>query len=640
MYAELADTVAVPAPPVFERLPLDRLVVSESNARKRGADQDLESLIANINVYGLLQPLVVRPLDNDYYEVVAGQRRLAALRRLAEERTEVAVLVPCQIVALDECGALAISLSENFERLPMEPFDQCEAFRRLIDHGLRVNEIAERFGIAPTLVKQRLALAGLLEPIKEMARDGRLNTDDAQALALVPAAKQQAWLDAEAGGGRLRGHHLKQFLFGGQPISTQVALFPLKGYPGEIVRDLFGTESFFGDAGLFWVHQNKAIAIRQEALKAEGWERVIVMETGKRFFDWEHRATGKEAGGWAFVEVTHDGAVKIREGYLPVKEAQRRERIARGEAAGEPEPINPARGEVTQPMLNYLGLHKADAVRLKVMGDPGLAIRLAVAFLVGGGANWHVRADETRPMKPDIAESCKAQAGSWEVEARREAAKARLLSPEALECARLLGARPLTGSGGYPDEGRTASLLRRLLELDDAEVGWLLAVAVADTLIAGSALTELLGQRLNVDARETWTPDSTFVALVSDKAALQAMAAELGAAPPAKATGKELRAAIRRRLDGEGGPAVTGWLPGYLKFPFEGYAPERPAPEVRAGCDRLAAILAGTAEFREPYAGVRFGPSEGDTENGEGGDVGNDDDPDEDDFSINAEEIV
>ena len=371
-----------------------------------------------------------------------------------------------------------------------------------------------------------------------------------------------------------------------------------------------------------------------------------MLETGKSFREWEHRAVAQEAGGWAWIEVRHDGAVEVHEGYLPAEEVRRRERLARGEATDD-EPAKPARGEVTGPMLNYLGLHKAAAVRRAVMDDPALAKRLAVAFLVGGAANWNVRADETRPLKAEIAESLAAQAGTREVERRRADAKARLLSPEALACADRFGARPLTGGVGYPSEGRTAALLRSALALDDAEVDALLAVAVADTLVAGSAFTELLGRYLQIDLRDTWTPDAAFVDLISDKSALQAIAAELGAAPPAKATGKALRGAIRQRLDGQGCKAATGWLPGYLKFPFEGYAPDRPAPGVRTGCDALAAILDGSAEFQEPFAGVRFGPDAAET--GEGGDgefedgageEGEDDKFEDDDFGIDAEEVA
>ena len=196
----------------------------------------------------------------------------------------------------------------------------------------------------------------------------------------------------------------------------------------------------------------------------------------------------------------------------------------------------------------------------------------------------------------------------------------------------------MTGGVGYPNEARNAALLRHALTLEEVEIGELLAVAVADTLIAGSAFTELLGQHLKVDLRDTWTPDQTFVDRVSDKAALQAIAAEVGAAPAAKATGKALRAAIRRRLDGEDGPAPRDWLPGYPRFPFEGYAPERPAPEGRAGHDKLAAILDGSDTFEEPYANVSFGSDPDETGDGVGDnvEVGAADD----DFGIDAEDIA
>lgn len=53
-------------------------------------------------------------------------------------------------------------------------------------------------------------------------------------------------------------------------FDEKVALFALEDYPGAIIADLFGTERYFEDAGLFWVHQNKAVTIRQEELEAQG----------------------------------------------------------------------------------------------------------------------------------------------------------------------------------------------------------------------------------------------------------------------------------------------------------------------------------------------------------------------------------
>ena len=658
----MKKTPATAAPgiaPAFAILPVESLFVSPCNVRTRDAARDLDSLVANIRAHGLIQPLVVRPSADGRFEVIAGQRRLMAGQRLAEERPDQAARVPCLIQAdLDEGGAVAVSLAENVERLPMEGFAQCEAFERLLQHGRGIKEIAASFGVPQKVVKQRLALAGLIEPIKTLVRERKLDGDDAQRLALVSPERQRAWLALRNDPQERApvGYQLKQWLFGGQPISTQVALFSLKDCPEQIVEDLFGTERYFRDAGEFWVRQNKAVALRQEEMRAQGWERVIALDASKPFYPWDYRPVSKDQGGWTLIEVTCEGAVKIHEGFLPNDEVKRREKIARGEAAdAAPEPAKPARGEVTQAMLNDLALHKANGVRLAVMDDPALALRLAVAFLAGGAAHWNVRADETRPAKPEIEESVRQQAGGREIARRRDAARTRLFPPEVLQQAERLG-RGRWCAAATRTKSRVTAVFRTLLDLGDDEVLRLLAVAVAETLVAGSAFTELLGQHLQVDLLDTWKADRTFVDLLSDKAALGLIAAEWGVAPAAKATGSELRHIIGRQLDGQGCLPVAGWLPAYLRFPFAGYAPDRPAPEVRARCAALAAILDGSAVYRERYAGCFGGPSgledemedeEGDGADGQGDgmaneDFGLDEDSDfgDDDFGIDAEEVA
>ncbi|CDH47735.1 hypothetical protein BN874_920001 [Candidatus Contendobacter odensis Run_B_J11] len=123
--------------------------------------------------------------------------------------------------------------------------------------------------------------------------------------------------------------------------------------------------------------------------------------------------------------------------------------------------------------------------------------------------------------------------------------------------------------------------------MTDEQVLKVLAVITAETLVAGSGLAERLGERLRIDMCRFWTPDETFLDLLTDKEALTRIAAEVGAAPSGKATGKELRGLIRRRLKGEGCPPVEGWLPRYFEFPTRGYT-ARPVSEARAAYDKLA----------------------------------------------------
>ena len=67
-------------------------------------------------------------------------------------------------------------------------------------------------------------------------------------------------------------------LFGGQSISTKVALFPLDQYPGQIVSDLFGEDSYFADTDQFWTLQNQAVATKRDDLREAGWIAVTVLE--------------------------------------------------------------------------------------------------------------------------------------------------------------------------------------------------------------------------------------------------------------------------------------------------------------------------------------------------------------------------
>ena len=586
----------------LHHIPLENLTVATINARTHGAKEGLESLTASIRAQGVLQPLLVRPAtEHDGFEVVAGQRRLLACLHLAQEAP--VDPLPCLVLdATDDAAALEISLAENVERLPMEPFDQHEAFARLVKLGQAVGDIAARFGVTERLVKQRLALANLTDAIKREARKGQIGIADAQLLALATPKQQKTWFKLYRDKEQYapQGGQLKAWLCGGAAIATEVALFPLEDYKGRIVADLFGEQSFFDDAAQFWALQSQAIAERRDRLLAEGWAKVEVLEIGDYFRSWEYQRTGKKEGGRVLILPQRDGEVVVHEGYLPVKEARRLARQAAGiEGGAEPDEAapKPARSETTQALQNYVALHKAAAVRHALAQNPLVASRLAVACLIGGAANWSVRADRTPPHGPAVAASVENGAAlAAFAEARRAAANG------LADAAEWLGSGDAALSGRGHGEGHAAEVFARLLESSDEEVLKVLAVAAAETLVAGGGLAERLGELLQIDMRAHWRPDDTFLDLLTDKDALTRIAAEVGAAPSAKATGKELRASIRRRLNGEGCPPVEGWLPRYLEFPARGYT-ERPVSEARAAYDRLARRGDGAAHGVEDEAG-------------------------------------
>jgi len=144
----------------------------------RGQIGSLEELIASIKEKGLLEPIVIRPVENGF-EVVAGNRRLEACRRLKMRK------VPCHIVELDDREAFEVSLVENVQRETIDPIDEARAFKRYIDdYGYGgVSELARKIGKSQEYVSNRLRLLKLPKEVQEEVIRRRITPSLAQELA-------------------------------------------------------------------------------------------------------------------------------------------------------------------------------------------------------------------------------------------------------------------------------------------------------------------------------------------------------------------------------------------------------------------------------------------------------------------------
>src|SRR5579883_3474433 len=344
---------------------------------------------------GVLVPLLVRPNGSPgRFEIVAGRRRYAAAQAIAEEQGEVAPL-PCAVMEPgDDAAALEASLIENIARLDPDAMSQYETFVRLTKEGRSVAEIATTFGITERMVGQRLALGNLLPRIRDAYRKEEIDAETIRHLTLASKAQQKEWLAlfTDPHHSAPRGYQLKQWLFGGQSVSTKVALFPIADYPGQIVSDLFGEENYFADADLFWQKQNEAIAARRDALLAEGWSEVLILAPGQHFNSWEHEKTPKKKGGKVFIAVSHRAEVEIHEGWLSRKEARRREAADTAEAENA-EPTKAPRPAMTKSMQNYLELHRHAVARVALLANPGTALRLLVAHAMAASGHWSVNSE-------------------------------------------------------------------------------------------------------------------------------------------------------------------------------------------------------------------------------------------------------
>jgi len=549
----------------LDHLPLEQLKLSPLNVRKKGG-KDIADLLPSIRSLGIIQPLLVRP-NCDGFEIVAGQRRYEALAKLAEEG--IAEPVPVAIMEDgDDAKAIEASLAENVARLPMDEIDQFKAFAAMKAEGLDVAGIAARFGVTERLVGQRLAIAGIIDPILNAYRRKEIHADTLRILTMATPRQQKAWWKLHRSEDQYAplGRTLREWLLGGAQIPVGNALFDVEQYQGAVLSDLFDDERYFADAEAFWPLQNAAIAEARDAYLQAGWNEVVILEIGERFASWNHVKAAKKKGGKVFVAITADGEVTFHEGWLTEKEARRKVKAG----AAQTEPAKPERPELTKVMGNYLGLHKHAAVRTELLAHPGIALRLAVAHMIAGSDLWKVEADaqkaDTNAIRDSLA-ATQAQSGFAEERGRIRA---------------LLGIGdeddgPVVRHGnGFSIEGRCpAETFRSLMQMEDATVLRILAYVMAETLEAQSAAVETLGALLGTDMRHWWKPDQVFFDLMRDKEAINAMVREIASDVTADAhvasTAKVQKKIVADCLNSTREAQVKDWLPRYMAFPARGY---------------------------------------------------------------------
>ena len=549
----------------LKHIPLADLRLSKLNVRRHGP-KDIGSLAASIAALGLIQPLLVRD-GGDGFEIVAGQRRYLAMKRLNAEGAPETDTLPCVVMeATDDAAAIESSLAENVARLPMDEIDQYEAFAALKKTGLGEAEIAGHFAISETLVKRRLAIANLHPDIRRRYRAGDIDAQTLHLLTLATRDRQKAWLALASDPEQTPPPpwQLKAWLLGGSEIATTAALFDEALYQGPITADLFGGERYFTDPEEFWRLQNCAIAEQRDQLLAAAWSEVHIIAPDERFQSWDYMPASKTKGGAVYIDVEPDGQVTLHKGFLP-KAQTRRLRRGSVEAENTDAAVPAPRPEMSAPLTNYVDLVRHSAVRLAVADAPEIALRLMLAHIIGGGRMWRVEAEPQRPSNPAIGQAIAALTSEAAFAARQRQAAA------------LVGLDETASAvvQGHPDGESTAAVFARLQDLPETDVLRLLAVVMAETLAAGTGLIDTLGAALKVDASQYWRPDAVFFELAKDREAVSEMLAEVIGPAAAKchltASGSQKKTIIKMALAGDGRSKVDAWTPRYLLFPQAAY---------------------------------------------------------------------
>ncbi|CAB3773921.1 plasmid stablization protein ParB [Burkholderia sp. MSh2] len=262
-------------------VPLGQLLPRHSklNVRKTARRLSIPELAASISRVGLLQNLiVVLAEDGEHYEVVAGDRRLTALKLLAKKKHIAADHdVPCLLVA--DASARTVSLAENILREAMHPADQFEAFAALVKEGRPVEDIAADFGVSPLVVLRRLKLANVSPRLMADYRGGDVTLEQLMALTITDdhRAQETAFYDAphwQRGSAALRERLIAREISAAHPLARFVGLDAYEAAGGQVIRDLFAEDDsgiYLADSTLLGqLAQTKLDALATD-LRAEGW---------------------------------------------------------------------------------------------------------------------------------------------------------------------------------------------------------------------------------------------------------------------------------------------------------------------------------------------------------------------------------
>ena len=262
-------------------VPLSRLVSHPTGRNVRETPRmSIPELAASIQRVGLLQNLIVTATaDGERYEVVAGGRRLAALKLLAKKRRISREWeVPCLLVA--DGTARTASLTENVQREAMHPADQFEAFAALVAEGRPIEDIAADFSVTPLVVQRRLKLANVSPRLLADYRAEAVTLDQLMALAITDdhAAQESAFYDAPTW--QRSPHNLRDRLTAREidahrhPLVRFVGLDTYEAAGGGTRRDLFAD----ADSGVYLTDTTLLERLAQDKLaslaaevKAEGW---------------------------------------------------------------------------------------------------------------------------------------------------------------------------------------------------------------------------------------------------------------------------------------------------------------------------------------------------------------------------------
>ena len=206
-------------------IPLDRIESNPEQPRLAFNEETLQELSASIREHGVLQPILVRPLEGNRFQLIAGERRWRASKLAGVDS------IPALIEDIDDDTALEISIIENLQREDISPLDEAAMYDRMVrDHGYSIRKLADKLGKDKGYLENRLRLADAPDEIRQLVSLRKDTLSHAYELMKVDDPKKRKRLADQVAAGQLTLIKLREKIEGRRArprdLNTERAFVP------------------------------------------------------------------------------------------------------------------------------------------------------------------------------------------------------------------------------------------------------------------------------------------------------------------------------------------------------------------------------------------------------------------------------
>nr|MBT6353943.1 ParB/RepB/Spo0J family partition protein [Pelagibacteraceae bacterium] len=171
----------------INKIDISKISPNKQQPRKNFEDQEIKELSNSIKNQGLIQPIVVREIENNEYEIIAGERRWRACQLAGLHSVE------CVVMSVSEESVYELALVENIQRQNLNVVEEAKAYKNLIRiNNLKNEDLAKKLGKSSSHISNLIRILELDDEIHQMIIDGKISMGHARALIGVPNAVERA----------------------------------------------------------------------------------------------------------------------------------------------------------------------------------------------------------------------------------------------------------------------------------------------------------------------------------------------------------------------------------------------------------------------------------------------------------------